>query len=52
MTTHAVMVIEFIIDLAGAIPGIKIKLIVESRDPLKIDRNLTVHFSIDSRVLP
>lgn len=31
MTTHAVMVIELVIELAGAIPGIKIKLPVENK---------------------
>lgn len=38
MTTHVVVVTELAIELAGAIPGVKIKRPVDTRGPLKMDR--------------
>lgn len=38
MTTRAVVVTELAIELAGAIPGVKIKHPVDNRGPLKMDR--------------
>lgn len=38
MTTHAVVVTELAIELAGATPRVKIKRPVDNRGPLKMDR--------------